>query len=96
MLQFQTPILILSRQVQEMRDNAEFTIDGTNLKNKKVFDYNYKEVYKIRVRSTDRAGLYVEKAFSIGIDEIPMTLNATRVNDLDFNYGVGGLYRGDG
>ena len=41
------------------------------------------------MRSTDGLGLYVEKAFSIGIDEIPMTLNATEVNDLDFNYSTG-------
>ena len=77
-------------------DNAEFTIDGDKLKSNKVFDYNDKEVYKIRVRSTDGTGLYVEKAFSIGIDEIPMTLNTVRVNDLDYNYHTGTFIEGIG
>ena len=48
-------------------DNADFTIDGDKLKSNKVFDHTVKSNYKIRLRSTDGAGLYVEKAFSIDV-----------------------------
>ncbi len=56
-------------------DNSSFTIDGSgNLKTAASFDYETKNSYSIRVRSTDQGALFVEKSFTINItdvDEIP-------------------------
>ena len=48
-------------------DNASFTISGNTLKTAARFDYETKNSYSIRVRSTDAAGLYYEKAFTINV-----------------------------
>ncbi len=46
-------------------DNASFNILGTQLRTSAVFDYETKNSYSIRVRSTDNHGLFIEKQFSI-------------------------------
>ena len=46
-------------------DNASFTISGDSLRTAAVFDYEVKNSYSIRVRSTDPGGLSVEKVFTI-------------------------------
>lgn len=51
-------------------DNALFTISGGRLKTTASFDYETKNSYTIRVRSTDRAGLWVEKQFTIAISDV--------------------------
>lgn len=51
-------------------DNNSFTLDGDQLLSAEVFDYEAKNQYKIRVRSTDHKDGWVEKAFVIEILDI--------------------------
>jgi O-glycosyl hydrolase len=48
-------------------DNGSFIISGSTLKTAATFDYETKNSYTVRVRSTDQAGLFVEKAFTVSI-----------------------------
>ncbi|WP_324679137.1 malectin domain-containing carbohydrate-binding protein [Hymenobacter sp. GOD-10R] len=63
-------------------DNAAFTIPaGTNtLRTAAVFDYETKNSYSIRVRTTDAGGLSYEKALTIqvtNVNEAPVVANQT-------------------
>jgi MYXO-CTERM domain-containing protein len=51
-------------------DNSSFTITDTILKTDAVFDYEIKDSYSIRVRTTDQGGLYFEKQFTISITNV--------------------------
>jgi hypothetical protein len=51
-------------------DNASFTFDGNALKSAEIFDYQTKNSYQIRVRSTDAEGLFTEQTFVIGISDV--------------------------
>lgn len=51
-------------------DNAAFTITGNTLKSAVSFDYETKNSYHIRVRSTDPWGAYYEEVFSIVIIDV--------------------------
>ena len=51
-------------------DNDSFSIAGDQLKTTKVFDYETKSVYRIRVRVTDAGGLYYDDRFTIGIQNV--------------------------
>lgn len=51
-------------------DNLSFTIDGTTLRTAAIFDYQTKNQYSIRVRSTDGTGYFTEKAFAIAISDV--------------------------
>lgn len=48
-------------------DNAFFTVSGLSLQTAASFDFETKNSYNVRVRSTDSGGLFVEKAFSISV-----------------------------
>ncbi|OHY32223.1 hypothetical protein BCV63_01425 [Cylindrospermopsis raciborskii CS-508] len=48
-------------------DNSFFTIDGGKLKTAAAFDFETKNSYSIRVRSTDQGGLFFEKQLTIGV-----------------------------
>ncbi len=48
-------------------DNASFNISGSSLRTSAVFDYNVKNSYSIRVRSTDNGGLFKEKSFIVNV-----------------------------
>jgi len=48
-------------------DNASFTISNDSLFSAEVFDYDVKNQYNIRIRSTDTGSLYIEKQFTISI-----------------------------
>jgi hypothetical protein len=54
-------------------DNGRFTIVGDQLKTAAVFDYETKNSYAIRVRSTDQGGLPYEKAFTITVTNVNET-----------------------
>jgi murein DD-endopeptidase MepM/ murein hydrolase activator NlpD len=59
-------------------DNAKFSISGAILQTAAVFNYETKNTYKIRVRSTDSKDLTFEKAFTISVtnvNETPTDLN---------------------
>jgi hypothetical protein len=65
-------------------DNASFTISGSQLQAANSFDFETKNSYSIRVRSTDQGGLFAEKVFVISVanvNEAPaeLTLSATIV-----------------
>ena len=66
-------------------DNASFNISGSNLRAGVVFDYETKNSYSIRVRSTDASGLYFEKAFTITIGNLIETTNSYQVQKFDGN-----------
>jgi hypothetical protein len=78
-------------------DNASFNISGSNLRTSAVFDYETKNSYSIRVRSTDAGSLYFEKAFTIlvtNVNETPtdIALSANTVaENLVINTVVGTL-----
>jgi len=60
-------------------DNGSFNIDGNNLRTSEMFDYEIKNSYTIRVRSTDQGGLWFEEQLTISVadvNETPAT-NAT-------------------
>ncbi len=48
-------------------DNASFNILGAQLRTSVIFDYEIKNTYSIRVRSTDNHGLFLEEQFTIQV-----------------------------
>ena len=52
-------------------NNADFTIDGNKLKSNKIFDYETKKSYKIRIKTTDNFAGGFEKKFTIAINDLP-------------------------
>jgi len=64
-------------------DNDSFTITGSTIKTATVLDVQTKDSYNIRVRSTDAAGLFTEKALTIRVidqvaseSDIPISLDS--------------------
>ena len=51
-------------------DNSAFTVSGQALKLNVTPDYESKNSYSFRIRSTDAGGLYYEKAFTITITNV--------------------------
>lgn len=51
-------------------DNASFTLDGAVLKTAVSFNFEAKQSYTIRVRTTDNGGLFVEKSFAIQVTNV--------------------------
>jgi LPXTG-site transpeptidase (sortase) family protein len=51
-------------------DNASFNILGNSLRTSAVFDYETKNSYSIRVRSTDSGGLFFEQQFTITVTNV--------------------------
>jgi Leucine-rich repeat (LRR) protein len=58
-------------------DNGYFNINGSGLYSAVVFDYDVKNSFTIRVRTTDSDGLSFEKAFIINITSIAKTKTTT-------------------
>ena len=51
-------------------DNASFTIVGAQLRTAASFDFETKNFYTIRVRSTDQGGLSFEKQFTVTVTDV--------------------------
>ncbi len=51
-------------------DNDSFTLDGKVLKTAAQFDYEVKDGYSIRVRTTDSHGLHFEESFTIHVIDV--------------------------
>ncbi|MEY2915063.1 MAG: hypothetical protein RLZZ184_4372, partial [Cyanobacteriota bacterium] len=51
-------------------DNSLFTITNNQLKTNFVFDFEAKNSYSIRVRTTDQGGLLFEKQLTIGVTDL--------------------------
>jgi hypothetical protein len=54
----------------EVTDNALFTIDGNQLKINESPDFESKQSYDIRVQTTDSAGLFFQKEFTLGVNDL--------------------------
>ena len=52
-------------------DNAIFELDKASLLAKSSLDFEVKNSYSVRVRVTDRTGLFVEEPFTIAVDNVP-------------------------
>ena len=51
-------------------DNSVFAIIDNQLTTNSVFDYETKNSYSIRVRTTDQGGLFFEKVLTIGVTDV--------------------------
>ncbi|PSL49972.1 gliding motility-associated-like protein [Chitinophaga niastensis] len=51
-------------------DNSQFKLTGDKLASNAVFDYETKQLYNIRIRVTDKGGLWFEQTFSINITDV--------------------------
>ena len=51
-------------------DNASFALDGAVLRTNAVFDYESRDVYSVRLRVTDTAGLFFETSVAIHINNV--------------------------
>jgi uncharacterized delta-60 repeat protein len=51
-------------------DNSSFNISGNSLRATSSFDFETKSSYTIRIRSTDQAGLFTEKTFTISVTNV--------------------------
>ena len=54
-------------------DNSSFTISSNTLRTAAVFDYETKNSYSIRVRTTDQGSLFYEKVFTITVTNVNET-----------------------
>ena len=50
-------------------DNANFKIVGNQLQTNAILDFESKTTHSIRIRTTDRGGLFTEKQFSIQVTD---------------------------
>ena len=66
-------------------DNASFSIVGDELRTAAAFDFEAKSSYSIRVRTTDQAGLWFEKSFTISVSDVddraPVVITGTAGSD---------------
>ncbi|WP_051289625.1 cadherin domain-containing protein [Dolichospermum circinale] len=51
-------------------DNSLFTITNNQLKTNAVFDFETKNSYRIRIKTTDQSGLSFEKQLTIGVSNV--------------------------
>ncbi|QSV59505.1 MAG: hypothetical protein HEQ29_15085 [Dolichospermum sp. LBC05a] len=51
-------------------NNSVFTITSNQLKTNSVFDYETKNSYSVRVKTTDQGGLSYEKELTIGVNDL--------------------------
>ncbi|MFM6834040.1 MAG: S8 family serine peptidase, partial [Dolichospermum sp.] len=79
-------------------DNSLFTISGNQLKTNSVFDFETKNSYNIRVKTTDQGGLTYQKQLTINISDLTDNTitgtanrnNITTTNDKDIIDAVAG------
>ncbi len=64
-------------------DNGSFTIDGTQLKTAAVLDYETKNSYWIRVRTTDQGGLWYEEPLVVTVTDVNETPVLARLDGDD-------------
>ena len=63
-------------------DNGSFNITDSSLRTSALFDFETRNSYSIRVRSTDQGGLYIEKALIItvsNVNEAPVITEGTSI-----------------
>jgi uncharacterized repeat protein (TIGR01451 family) len=67
-------------------DNASFTIAGNHLQTAASFNYETKNSYSIRVRTTDSGALFYEKVFTIAVtngNDPPVAVDDSDTTDAD-------------
>jgi Ca2+-binding RTX toxin-like protein len=64
-------------------DNGLFTIVGNQLKTNTVFDFETKNSYSIRLRTTDAGGLFSEQQFTISVSDVNENENFTTTAQQD-------------
>lgn len=69
-------------------DNSKFIVEGNILKSGESFNYEVKHQYNIKVRVTDKGGLYFEKAFTINITDVDEAPTDIGINNLNFHEGI--------
>ena len=71
-------------------DNALFAITGNQLRSNGIFDFETKNSYSIRVKTTDQGGLSYEKELTIGITNVDeqRSLSLTPQQDIFINEGL--------
>ena len=71
-------------------DNASFEIIGTSLKAKAVFDFEAKNIYKIRAQAVSSRGDVLEQSFTVTIldDKLPTIFTLSKAN-IDENQAIG-------
>jgi Ca2+-binding RTX toxin-like protein len=71
-------------------NNALFAITGNQLQSNSIFDFETKNTYSIRVRTTDQGGLTFEKQLTIGITNVDeqRSLFLTSQQDIFINEGL--------
>jgi LPXTG-site transpeptidase (sortase) family protein len=62
-------------------DNGFFNISGSALRTSETFDYETRNSYSIRVRSTDQGGLFTEKIFTITVTNVKENSATTITSD---------------
>ncbi|MEP6262889.1 MAG: Ig-like domain-containing protein [Gillisia sp.] len=67
-------------------DNSSFTISGANLRITNSPNFEVKNSYSVRIRTTDQGGLIYEEAFTITINNVnesptDISLSSTSIND---------------
>ena len=62
-------------------DNTLFTITGNQLKTNAVFDFETKNSYTVRVRTTDQGGFFFDKQFTININNLDNIITGTIANE---------------
>ncbi len=66
-------------------DNARFTIVGNELRIAEVFDFESQPTHTIRVRTTDSAGAFYEKSFTIQVLNAPIKVTGIYVRGSGWN-----------
>ena len=69
-------------------DNALFTIDGSNLKINSSPDYETKDSYNIRLKTTDSGGLSYEKAFTFNVNDLNEVATDISLSSTSFNENI--------
>lgn len=72
-------------------DNASFAISGNTLVSAAVFNFEAKNTYSVRVRTTDSGGKFFERAFDIAINDLP-DLNASIIGNAFEDFNGDGIY----
>jgi hypothetical protein len=62
-------------------DNSVFTISNNQLKTNSVFDYETKNSYSVRVKTTDQGGLSYEKQLTIGVNDLNVITGNPLINN---------------
>jgi hypothetical protein len=71
-------------------DNASFNISASSLRITSSPDFETKNSYSVRVRTTDQSGLFFEKAFTITIINVCEVVAATSQTNVSCNGGSNG------